>query len=343
MTTKRADGIREVLCIVFMVIAWATYYIVSDWTVGYTDSAYVAGMLIRAAALVFLTAYLVIRGKFRLLWKQGKVTLILLLIGVLGFALDVFANVGFRHGSVGTGTVLLKTDILMANLATAVIFKQKLRATDWVATAVMLAGVVMVLDIDFSEFSFNWYDLFFLASALSVTVNAFVIKGAQEKYSADSDVIAYYNNFVVLLLFFVSAFISGDYKNLGQIDANWVFFLVIALGGAAQTTLYVFYYRNLRRYPVWRVKLYLLFVPVISCVAGALLFDESFTLLKGLGIALVLIGAAVIVARDKIGNAQKKVNAKPSPTESGKSTEELEETVGQDEPEQADGSTENHE
>lgn len=283
-----------------MVLAWAGYYLASSWTVSYTSSAFAAGMVLRLTALIWLTVYILCKKEFRQLFKQGKVTWILLVIGILGYLLDVFANVGFKHGSVGTGTVLLKTDVLMANVATAVIFKQKLRASDWAATAVMLAGVVLVLDIDYGNFTFNWYDLFFIASALSVTVNAFVIKDTQSRYSTSSDVIAYYNNFVVLLLFTISALISGEANNLGNIVLDWKFFVIIAAGGLAQSLIYVFYYRNLKRFPVWTVKLYLLLVPLISCLVGVFAFGEGFNYLQGIGVALVLLGAVVILLRDKI-------------------------------------------
>lgn len=294
------DSFADIFCITGMIIAWSSYYLASNYTVGQTGSAFVAGMLLRAGAFVFLTAYIIAKGKFKQLFRQGKVAIVLFVVGILGFLLDTFANVGFKYGSVGTGTVLLKTDILMANIATVLFFGEKLKWTDWAATAVMFAGVIMVLDIDFAAASFNWYDLFFIASALSVTVNAFVIKSTQVNLDVDSDIIGYYNNFVVLLLFAVSALIAGDFRSWDASALGWEFWLIVCAGGIAQSLIYVFYYRNLKHHPVWKVKLYLLFVPVISCIVGALALNESFGVLKGVGIALVLLGAVVIVLRNKL-------------------------------------------
>lgn len=294
----------DIICIVGMIVAWTGYYLASDWAVAFTGSAFAAGMLLRAGALLFLTVYLIVRGKFGALFKQGKTAFVLLLIGVLGYMLDIFANVGFAYGSVGTGTVLLKTDILMANVVTALFLREKLYASDWLATAAMLGGVIMVLDIDFGAAGFNWYDLFFIASAASVTANAFVIKTAQDRFGADSDVIGYYNNFVVLVLFTVSSLIAGDVGRLGELNFEvWHVFAILG-GGLAQTLIYVFYYRNLRRHPVWVVKLYMLFVPVLTCIAGVALFDESFGWLKGIGMVLVLGEAAVIALRGKINGGK---------------------------------------
>lgn len=301
---KGKERAADIICIVGMIIAWSGYYLASDWAVAFTGSAFAAGMLLRLGALIFLTVYLVAQKKFVALFRQGKTAIILMLIGVLGYMLDTFANLGFAYGSVGTGTVLLKTDILMANVVSALFFKERLQLSDWLATLIMLGGVIMVLDIDFSGAGFNWYDLFFIASAASVTANAFVIKGAQDNFGEDSDIIGYYNNFVVLILFTVSALIAGDFDTLvGLKFEAWHVFALLG-GGLAQTLIYVFYYRNLRRHPVWVVKLYLLFVPVLTCVAGVLLFDEPFGVLKGAGMVCVLGGAAVIALRGKINRGK---------------------------------------
>ena len=282
-----------------MIVSWSVYYAVSKWAVDQTGSAYLAGMLLRAAALVFLTAQLLAERKLKDVFRQGKTALILMLIGVFGYLLDLFANIGYRYSTLSTGTALLKTDVLMVNLATVILYRKKLYRSDWLGTFVMLAGVLMVLEIDWSRFHLNWYDLFFIASAASVSVNAFIIKAAQEKHGADTDMIGYYNNFVVLLLFFLSALISGDLRAF-RAPAGGRFWMMAALGGLAQTCIYFFYYRNLRRCEVWVVKLYLLLMPVLSCLIGVVFLGESLSALKVAGIAVVLCGASLILLRDRL-------------------------------------------
>ena len=183
---KKAAG--SVLLILGMVVSWTVFYTISKVLVDRTGSAVLSGALIRAAALVFLTIQIVSTGKIRLLFRQGKAVPILLLIGVFGFLLDLFANLGYRYGSLSTGTALLKTDVLMVNLASIVIYRKKLRAIDWLATFLMLAGVFLVLEIDFRAFTFRATDLFFLLSAAAVSANAFLIKHLQEKRGVDAEV-----------------------------------------------------------------------------------------------------------------------------------------------------------
>ncbi len=293
---------KEFFFIAGMVIFWSIYYVVSKYMVDYTHSAFVTGFILRVSAFVFLTIYLLIKKELREIFRQGKVALVLLGIGVFGYLLDTFANLGFANGSVSTGTALLKLDVLMVNIASAVFFKEKLFASDWLASLVMLAGVVLVLNIDFKSMSLNWYDLFFIASALAVTVNAFLIKGTQKKYKVKPDIIGYFNNLVVMLLFLVSALIAGDFGKLDGVKIDMLFVFLAILGGVGQGCIYIFYYRNLEVYPVWKVKLFMLFMPILTCIIGIFAFGETLVYIQLVGIALILVGAGIILLREKINN-----------------------------------------
>ena len=287
-----------------MVLAWSIYYAVSKVVVGATGSALLAGFLLRSSALVFLTAQLLLDGSFSRLFHQGKAMRILLMIGVFGFLLDLFANLGYAGGSLSTGTALLKTDVLMVNLVSVVLYKKKLYASDWLGTFVMLFGVLLVLGVDFGSMSLNLYDLFFILSAMCVTANAFIIKRAQDKYHEDADMISYYNNFVVLLLFGTAAAVTGDLGRFDWASLRDVWWLVL-LGGLAQTGIYFFYYRNLKKYEVWVVKLCLLLMPVVSCFIGVFFLNEELNAKKMLGILIVLAGAAVLLLRSRIHHEAK--------------------------------------
>ncbi len=282
-----------------MVISWSLYYTFSKIAVDMTGSAYLAGFLLRVCALLFLTVQLAVDGALKDLFRHGKTTLVLAAIGVFGFLLDLFANLGYAGGSLSTGTALLKTDVLMVNLATVIIYRKKLSVSDWTGTFLMLAGVLIVLGVDFKSMSINPTDLFFLLSAACVTANAFIIKVVQEKNHVDSDTISYYNNGIVLILFAASAFASGDMsaEALSSLPTG-ILWLALA-GGLAQTGIYFFYYRNLRMHEVWIVKLTLLFMPVISCFIGVAFLNESLTAKKVIGILVVLAGAAVTLVSQK--------------------------------------------
>ena len=291
--TKLING----LMIAGMVLSWAIYYAISKVMVAWTGSPALAGLLLRGAALGFLTAQLLAEDAFSRLWHQGKAVVLLCVIGLFGFLLDLFANIGYQGGSLAAGTALLKTDVLMVNLVTVALYHRKLYATDWAGTFIMLAGVLLVLGVDLRGVHFRLRDGFFLLSAGCVTVNAFLIKTAQDRYHEDADMISYYNNAVVLGLFAVMAAIQGKPLTYDVPPNFWWF---VTLGGLAQTGIYFFYYRNLKRCEVWVVKLYLLLMPIVSAIIGAVFLGEELTAARIVGIGVVLAGAAVILLRDKL-------------------------------------------
>ena len=277
------EDLKYTLMVIGMIVSWSIYYAVSKVVVSATGSPLLAGFLLRSAALVFLTIQLLADGNFSRLFHQGKAVRILLIIGVFGFLLDLFANLGYANGDLSTGTALLKTDVLMVNLATVILYHKRLYISDWIGTAVMLLGVLLVLGVDFAGMSIHVTDLYFLLSALCVSINAFIIKAAQEKYHEDADMISYYNNAVVLILFAGSAVLAGDLHLPQNMGAG-------------------FWWRNLKHFEVWLVKLYLLLMPVLSCFIGVFFLNEELTVKKLLGILVVLAGAAVILLRARINH-----------------------------------------
>ena len=294
------ENLKYTLMVAGMVISWSIYYAVSKIVVDATGSPLLAGFLLRTAALVFLTIQLLADKNFSRLFHQGKAVLILIVIGVFGFLLDLFANLGYAGGSLSTGTALLKTDVLMVNLATVILYHKKLYVSDWLGTLIMLFGVLLVLGVDFGGMTLHVTDLYFLLSAACVSANAFIIKSAQEKYHEDADMISYYNNAVVLILFAGSAALSGDFHLPSALMKG--FWPLVVLGGLAQTGIYFFYYRNLKHFEVWLVKLYLLLMPVLSCFIGVFFLGEELSTKKLLGILVVLSGAAVILQRGRINH-----------------------------------------
>lgn len=283
-----------------MIISWSAFYIISKWSVDLLGSAYLSGFLMRISTFFVLTIFLLAKREFSLLFKAGKVTFILLAIGIIGFSIDFFANTGFRFSNVSTGTILLKTDVLMVNVISALFLKEKLHFSDHVASLIMLVGVALTLGVKISDISINPYDVMFVLSAVGLTTNAFIIKYMQERFGIKGEVIAYYNNLVTFMVFGAITFLSGDFAIVKNAEFDFVTALLFFVGGLGEALNCIFYYKNLTAYPVWQIKLYLLFVPIISAFFGIFVFGETIDAGKAIGILLVLLGAVLIVLRDKI-------------------------------------------
>lgn len=289
MRLKKSDLLPLILCSVI----WGAYYVASQKLVGYT-SVFTSGLGIRFVTMIILGMIMWKRGELPLLLKTGGILGKLILIGTFGFLLDLTAFIGLSMSSAASGSALLKCDIIMVNIMSMIIYRQRFGWKLWAWTLLMLFGVLLVMGIDFSTFRIgDPGNLFFLLSAFFVSCNAFVIKSTQhdKKNPACDDVIAFYNNFVTMVFFTVTSLVMGT---IGQVTSFWTSGSVLAAllcAAVGQTTVYVVYYHNLRRYPVWLVKTFLLLMPVVSSLISMALFGETLVAEQYMGILVILIGA----------------------------------------------------
>lgn len=287
----------KVLPLLILPVIWGSYYVASQKIIGYT-SAFTAGVGIRFITMIFLTVIMYRRSKLQKLTNTKGVLIRLLLIGTLGFLLDITAFIGLSLSSAASGTALLKCDVLMVNILSMIIYKQRFTWKAWVCTGVMLLGVFMVMGIDFTTFRVSDPgNIFFLLSAFFVSCNAFVIKSVQldKKNPVCDDVVAYYNNFVTLLYFLILQLSLRTHPQAAIVFTDRNAALALILAALGQTLIYVVYYHNLRHYPVWLVKTFLLLMPIVSTIITFLVFHEKMVRLQYLGMGIVIVGALGIL------------------------------------------------
>ena len=287
----------KVLPLLILPVIWGSYYVASQKIIGYT-SAFTAGVGIRFITMIFLTVIMYRRSELQKLTNTKGVLIRLLLIGTLGFLLDITAFIGLSLSSAASGTALLKCDVLMVNILSMIIYKQRFTWKAWACTGVMLLGVFMVMGIDFTTFRVSDPgNIFFLVSAFFVSCNAFVIKSVQldKKNPVCDDVVAYYNNFVTLLYFLITSVIMRTLPQAAIVFTDRNAALALILAALGQTLIYVVYYHNLRHYPVWLVKTFLLLMPIVSNIITFLVFHEKMVRLQYLGMGIVIVGALGIL------------------------------------------------
>jgi len=280
---------------------WGGYYLASNAAVSRL-SVFPVGVMIRLVTMVFMTAVMLFRGELKELKRIQSVWPRLILIGTLGFLLDATAFLGLSLCPAGIGTVLLKSDILFVTLISVIFYHYHFSRTDWICTFIMLGGVVLVLDIDFSHVQVGGFgNLFFILSALFVSINAFVIQSVlHDKVNPlRDDVVAWYNNLITLIYFLIFSTVSGSIRELVHLRTDTYADLALLLAALGQTLIYIVYYYNLRENPVWLVKVFLLLMPVVSTVLSYLIFGEVPKPVQLAGMAAVLCGAAVIIMEQR--------------------------------------------
>lgn len=285
--------------LILLALIWSGHLILVQ-QIGAFLPVLLTGASIRIGTCVILTAALICSHRFSgLRPKSGKEGVLLLCVGVLGFLLDYFSFLGLQNASSNVGSALLKTDVFFALLLGAFVFKTSRRPhlREYAATMVLLIGVLLILDIRPGAVHVQKTDLFFIASALCVTLNAFLIQHIQKKYATKNDVIAFYNNFFTMLLFLAAHLCTQEMKAASQNNPQLL--VLIAAAGSTQALIYLLYYRGLAVYPVWLVKTVLLLMPVFSMLLNLLFFDVRPSLRHVFGTIIVLASAAYILCVQK--------------------------------------------
>ncbi len=303
MLDKKSSGLLLTLSLI-----WSLYYIFSQKLVAAVTS-FPSGFVIRVLTFFILIVISLASGQIKdLKPPPAKMMLVMVLIGLLGFLLDFTAFLGLRYSSAGGGTVLLKTDVLMAALISAVVFKEKFRLWDIGAIVMMFCGVLLTMNVFQLQLS-GVNDLFFILSAFFVTLNAFVIRWAMHhpKTPVKGITIGFYNNFYAMLLFGLAVLISGTGGDLATGIVQPGVWAIALMAGLGQSLIYVFYYASLDRQPVWLVKVFLLLIPVFTTVIETVTElittgTTSMTWLRFGGMVLVLAGAAILLLKKKASN-----------------------------------------
>ena len=269
-------------------------------------SSFPSGLIIRVLTFFILIVMAAVSVRIRdLKPPPPRMMLVMVLIGLLGFLLDFTAFLGLRYSSAGGGTVLLKTDVLMAAVISAVVFKEKFRLWDIGAILMMFCGVLLTMNVFHLQMS-GVNDLFFILSAFFVTLNAFVIQWAlhHPKTPVKGMTIGFYNNFYAMLLFGIAVLVSGTGGDLAAGVTGDGVWAIALMAGFGQSFVYVFYYAALGRQPVWLVKVFLLLMPVFTTVIETVAElvttgTTSMTWSRLGGMLLVLAGAAVLLLKKK--------------------------------------------
>lgn len=224
-------------------------------------------------------------------WRKGRG----LMVGVMaaGLAANIPVVLGLKAGEVSTREVLARTDLLFALIIGRLAFGERIRPLAGAGLLLMVAGTLLETGssglgglLDPRHLASNGW---FVLSALGISVNAVFIKTLLLQ-GVRPDVIFVFNMASVTAVSAVLAVLLGD----GGLPVRAAGLGWVALAGVAGYLALEFYYRSLRRLPIWLSRTTSLLSPLAALGVGALL-GESLTSGKLAGVGLVLAGAALII------------------------------------------------
>lgn len=296
----------KALSLLVLVVVWGSYYVANKLALSVFCVVF-NGVFIRTFVLFSMLLVGTFTGKIKEIFRVRYIFSRLVLIGLLGFALDITAFLGFKYSTASKGAVLLRTDVLFSTVI-SMFLGEVPGFVDILSMVLMLFGVVLVSgSTDLIKFSYG--DIFFLLSAFFISLNAFVIRSVQEdKRNPGSDfVIAFYNNFFTLVffcLFSINSLVRELTRNFTLLGAN-IETAGLVMGGIFQYLIYVVYYRNLRIFPVWLVRTVLLLMPAYVIFVMSF-FGESVTAKQLIGVLVILFGGFLLTMSNYFNKGREK-------------------------------------
>jgi len=303
---------KSVFSLLLLNVVWSSFYVANRFSLLKLSPLFV-GVTVRLLALIFLLFFIFIKGYQRNLLSIKVVFPKLILIGVLGFSLDITAFLGLQLSTASNAAILLKSDVLFTNFISILVFKQHFTKVDWLLTLFILLGTVFVIDIDFANFRLNGIgDLLFILSALFVALNGFIIKSVQtdKRVKVRDTTVAFYNNLITFIIFLLVFTIFERKIPIQTVKENSMLIVSLIYTGIMQTAIYILYYFNLRILPVWIVRITLLIMPVFASLIGFILLRETLKSIQIIGMIIVLLSTMGIILLQRRKKTNQEQNIK---------------------------------
>ena len=258
------------------------------WPVG------LVGTFSRAVTVPLLAGWVLATGRG---WRR------LLPDGVLGWLLvmggfSLLANLCW-FGSVRWTTatnvaMLFRTDLVFVVLIGMVLGLERIGPAQLAVLPVILAGLGLVIEIQNFDLGGHLVgDLMAVCAAFGLAANAFVIRHIMRVM--DEEAVALYNHAISTWGFVAVGVIGGGFSRTGELFRQpEALSLVVVLGVIAAVALPL-YYVALRRMSVWKLRTFMLAVPVITVSIEWPLWGASPSGLQCLGGLIVLAGLAALI------------------------------------------------
>lgn len=281
------------LVTILLSFIWSIYIVLSKVAISHLP-VYLVGLLSRAVTISVLLVLFFLDGQAGELKKLDTKFWHLVTAGIFNFLLNLSAFFGFRYSTAANASILLRTDILFTIILSRFLLKERLRLLDGVGITLMIAGSFMVMDIHLGRFQLHYLgDLLFVATALLIVINAFIIK--IKLAEVQDRVVAFHINLVAALGFLICFLLGRDYRQMELLYQYPSLGIVLVLLGLSSTLVFLIYYYSLRRLPIWVVRILLLFTPIFSIILSRIFLGEMMKLVQFFGMGVVLLGALGII------------------------------------------------
>ena len=224
------------------------------------------------------------------------------LLGITFFSILCTLSLNWLSSSIAG--MLNGTIPLITVLISVFWFKEKLSKKVILALFVSLGGIVLMgLPIGFGDVI--GYFLMILSLFFWV-VYSFILSDLGKKYT-EIELIGYQSFFgsIVLLPYIIAKHGKGSFEKLLDFE---ILVTILILGGFVTSLGYLFYLKGNKLIGVTKMSFIMNLIPVVSLIAGYVLYREPLSIQKIVGLSLVLLSVFLISEKDNKADSTRNDN-----------------------------------
>lgn len=242
-------------------------------------------------ASLFTIPFLALTHKLQRIQK-GHLRYFLLLAFAEPFLYSICETTGVKFVSGSLASIIVATIPLFIPFGMALVYKERLRFQTIFGVLLSLAGIaLMSLDDNFS-FSANPIGIALLAGAVVIAVVYTLILVKILNHYHPVTITSYQN--LIGLVYFLPLMLLIDHDKLPLLSFSPHMLLYLAfLGIFCSTVAYMFFNYGMRSLGATAGSVYNNIIPVFSLLLALMIGQESFSIMKVVGMAVVLVGLTV--------------------------------------------------
>ncbi len=278
---------RPYLALVFSMIFWSFSFV---WfKIANRDYDPIAIVFIRLCmAIVFLSSFLWITGKFKKVKKEDRKYFFLLAL-FEPFLYFLGESFGLTYVSSTVGSVIISTIPVFAVILAWVIYRERLRLINYLGVIISFAGVIIFITNNTGNIEMNprGLALMFLAVISAVGYNMVLHRLAHEY---DPVTIVNIQNIIGAVLF-LPLFLIFDLRDLlatGFVAES--FGSIILLAVFASCGAFVLFAYSVRHLGISRANIFSNLIPVFTAIFAFFIVGDRLTVRNGVGMAVVIAG-----------------------------------------------------
>lgn len=226
----------------------------------------------------------------RLKWpKRGDIKYFLLLALFEPFLYFLGESFGIKNVSATLGSVIIATIPLFTPFVGYYFYKEKLTPNNYLGMIVSFVGVLLVVYVEGTagESSIKGISLMFIA-VLSTQGYAILLKNLSKKYNAMS-IVGIQN--LIGTIYFLPLFFMLDFDQFSWSAYTAVDFLpIIYMAIFASSLAFILFVEGVKAIGISRSTVFTNFIPIITAVFSIFILNETITLIKAVGILVMIFG-----------------------------------------------------